>query len=280
LVKRLDNKSNQKLKLNFDLFGQQAKYTKLFMNWAPGIFAANHVVVGGILVKWCADNIAFVSGYDFRKYIFWNFEVMFIALRKLFAFIVNFFEGNPFAKVLLVNGAFLGSNFSDQGALTMIANIYAQFNKMFILKWVPGSLSNILYIVEYWRKVLYYSGYIKQHRGVKRPLGFVLLRGLKSFSWIPSLIFFLSGTSVYERGIAEAAGLRIPNIAILSAHSKVGDTLYPWRTTDTDVDAVRFYLQIFTITVNAGKHLTFIIQLLIYNISLVRAYNPAPYNKV
>jgi hypothetical protein len=122
---------------------------------------------------------------------------------------------------------------------------------MFVLEWIAGTLCNMGWVFRHWQNLYYkQGGFMDEDQESKNS---VLTVGLKKFYWIPSLIFFLSGSWIYDVALKESSKLKIPNIAIIGSQVKLNDTLYPLRGSDSEWEGIRFYLKLFCDARDLGK---------------------------
>jgi len=165
--------------------------------------------------------------------------------RKIYSFFINVFEKFPFSKVL-ISGGLPKFRFNVKGNVQIIANVLKKCNIYYIIRWVPGFLTNLKIMFYKWER----QEILKLN---KKSLKKEMRMGIITMESLPSIVIFLSISSIFQCGVLEAKKLRIPMIGIIDADNKEFGITYKIHGNDDDFITFSYYSYFFRKTIEDGK---------------------------
>jgi hypothetical protein len=229
-----------------------------FKPWLRYLYVKGREFYGGLGPLYKDVHKVFVLGIDRYSQIVWNLDVIGLGFRKVCVFLANLFENAPYSSVLVVNGHYGNVDDSRLGVLLKTVRDLRSIWGGYMLKWIPGSLSNNEWVTRHWdvqlNKLREMRFELKKTFGeVFRQRVLTITRGWRRFRWVPSLVFFLSSRGLYGGANAEASSLLIPNISIVDGGSFINSIAYPWRGNNVDFKSLFVYLRLFKQIIKMGR---------------------------
>jgi len=225
---------------------RQYKYDLIYKFLVKETFLISKTHLGHALSDWQHTNRNYILLINESQSIF-NIESNFILIRKLIVSLINMFERSKML-VLLVNG--LSHFYYKPENLLFLDNMFKRnFGYYYILRWIPGMLTNCRLYFDSKRIVKGVKTGLQKFSKLKTK---ILTLSMKR---IPSLIIFLSVTRPYLWGVKESFTLNIPTIGIVDSNSFISELLYALYGNDDSCKSIEFYLKFFRIIIQHGKYL-------------------------
>jgi len=226
---------------------ERFKYQTLYWQINKYVLIYFRLDVGHSYYEWNGCNYEYVTAIDKRSCVF-DVELVSFELRRITSFLIHLFERQPFSRTLLISGSPLALK------PEMISHLVSHlrcFDRLFFLRWLPGTLSNRSVMYSYWAREKYLN--IRNQDTLKWRLA-DKTTALK-ISWLPDLVIGGSLAGEFTIMAKECYDLKIPVLGVVDSNVDVHGVMYPVRGNDDTARGLSILLTLFRNGINHGKSL-------------------------